>query len=314
MRKYAILAATAIVMLSILFSFTRTEPVTKSILGRRLFFDPILSGDQTISCASCHKPDHAFADTAALSVGVGGAKGARNTPSAMNLSLQKTFFWDGRAKSLEDQALAPIENPAEMNLPLSEAIARLKANEFYRTAFKTVFNQEPNRETLAEALATFERTLETTESAFDRWKFNDDAKAVTDAVKRGFTIFNTKGKCVQCHFGADFTNNTFRNIGLFDGRTFNDSGRVSISGVLQDLGGFKVPGLRNVAITGPYMHNGMFKTLREVIDFYNDPDKIIPNAINRDTILAKPLNLSPDERVDLEAFLVALTDQRFMPK
>jgi cytochrome c peroxidase len=312
MKKYFIFIITCVTVIVLHASFISNEPGNKAELGKLLFFDPILSKDKTISCASCHKPGYAFADTSVVSIGVGGRKGSRNTPSAMNLSLQRIFFWDGRAKSLEEQALAPIENPAEMNLPVTEALLRLKQSDSYNNYFKKVFNTEPTRSNLAEALAAFERTLETSESAFDQWKFSGDSSAVSDAVKRGFIIFNEKGKCNQCHFGADFTTNEFRNIGLFNGRDLNDSGRILISGQPDDLGKFKVPSLRNIQLTGPYMHNGIFTTLKEVIDFYNEPARVVPNSINRDSILFKPLGLTIQEKGDLEAFLLSLTDKRFI--
>ena len=292
MQKYlgVLIPCLAIVVLQ--GSFTSTGPGTQAELGKLLFFDPILSKDRTISCASCHKPQYAFADSGVVSVGVDGRKGFRNTPSVMNLSLQKVFFWDGRAAALEDQALAPIENPVEMNLPVAEAILRLKQDGTYSSYFKNIFGSEPTASNLANALAAFERTLETIESPFDLWRFSGDSNAVDDDVKRGFIIFNEKGKCNQCHFGADFTINEFRNIGLFNGRNLNDSGRIVISRQQNDLGKFKVPALRNIAMTAPYMHNGMFRTLKEVIDFYNEPDKVVPNPINRDTLLAVPLGLT----------------------
>jgi cytochrome c peroxidase len=286
-------------------------PSNKQELGKLLFFDPMLSSDSTISCASCHKPQFAFADSSATSRGVGGIQGSRNTPSAMNVVLQNFFFWDGRAKSLEEQALAPIENPDEMNLPIDKVLQRLKENGSYNAYFKKIFNSEPNRENLAKALAAFERSLETSESPYDRWKFYQDPHAVSEAVKRGFIVFNKKGKCIQCHFGSNFASDGFRNIGLFNGRELNDSGRVVISKDPQDAGKFKIAPLRNVAITAPYMHNGMFKTLKEVIQFYNDPAKIVPNSINRDSLLAKPLGLTDQEKADLESFLMALTDKSF---
>ena len=287
------------------------EPSDKAELGQLLFFDPILSSDRKISCASCHKPGNAFADSSATSLGVGGVSGTRNTPSAMNVKLQHIFFWDGRANSLEEQSLGPIENPKEMNLPLDQALARLRENDTYNKYFRKIFNREPDKAGLAEAIAAFERTLETNDSPFDLWKYNDDSSGINDAVKNGFAIFNQKGKCIKCHFGANFTLNEFRNIGLFNGKELNDSGRALISGKMEDLGKFKTPGLRNIAITGPYMHNGMFKSLMEVIEFYNDPGKIVPNSINRDSLLAKPLGLTDDEKKDLEAFLLSLTDKRF---
>lgn len=292
-------------------SFNSKEPANKAALGEMLFSDPILSRDRTISCATCHKPAFAFADTSAVSLGVRNKRGVRNTPTAMNISSQRTFFWDGRAKSLEEQALAPIKNPDEMDLSIAEAVQRLNADAGYQQYFRKIFNAPPDSTNLAVAIAAFERTLETSDSPFDNWKFSEDPMAVSDAVKRGFLLFNGKGQCVKCHFGADLTANEFRNIGLFNGKELNDSGRAVISGDKTETGKFKTPGLRNVAITAPYMHNGMFKTLREVIDFYNEPDKFVVKAIDRDTILAKPLGLSEEEKNDLLAFLQSLTDKRF---
>lgn len=311
MKRYLCFIIPCVVAVILHASFTGDAPTTKAELGKLLFFDPILSKDRTISCATCHKPEFAFADTGVVSLGVGGSKGSRNTPSAMNLSLQRVFFWDGRATTLEQQALAPIANPIEMNLPVAEAVLRLKQSDAYKKYFDNIFNSEPSALHLAAALAAFERTLETIESPFDQWKFSNDSTAVDDAVKRGFAIFNGKAKCVRCHFGADFTANEFRNIGLFNGRDLNDSGRIVISGRPEDLGKFKVPSLRNIAITSPYMHNGKFRNLRQVVDFYNEPNKMVPNSINRDSILAKPLGLSERDRTDLVAFLLSLTDGSF---
>lgn len=311
MQRYFFYMLASFALMAGTVAFIGKVPDTKEDLGRMLFFDPILSKDSTISCSSCHKPEYAFADFTAVSIGVGGAWGTRNTPSAMNLLLQRHFFWDGRAKSLEEQALGPIENPVEMNLPLEEAVLRLNRSERYRTLFRKLFNSDPTKANLALSLAAFERTLETSDSPFDEWKFTDNPTAVSEAVKRGFSIFNTKGKCVQCHFGADLTANEFRNIGLFDGKQLNDSGRMMITADKGDIGKFKTASLRNVAITAPYMHNGMFRTLREVIEFYNDPAKVVTDAINRDTVLARPLGLTPQEKSDLEAFLRSLTDKRF---
>ena len=311
MKKYTILIIIIVAITFTQATFINNEPANKAELGRLLFFDSILSKDKTISCASCHKPEFAFADTSPVSIGVGSAKGLRNAPSAMNVRLQRAFFWDGRAKSLEEQALAPIENPREMNLPLNEALLRLKQSDTYSAYFKKIFNNEPGRESLAQAIAAFERTLETSDSPFDKWKFSDDSTAVDDAVKRGFKVFNTKGKCSQYHFGADFTSNEFRNIGLFNGKEQNDSGRAVVTKNKEDIGKFKIGSLRNVAVTAPYMHNGMFKTLKEVIEFYNDPKKVVRDAKNTDSLLVKPLGLTCQEKSDLESFLVALTDIKF---
>lgn len=312
MQKFKIFILVCAAITFIQADFASDEPQDKAALGKLLFFDSILSKNNTISCASCHKPAYAFADTSAVSLGAGGAKGVRNTPSAMNVALQTIFFWDGRAKTLEEQALKPIENAVEMNLPLDSALMRLQQDKKYRNYFLRIFKAEPTRENLSQAIAAFERTLETSDSPFDVWKFYDDSTAVSEAVKRGFTIFSTKGKCSQCHFGSNFTTNEMRNIGLFNGKDLNDSGRAAITHKAEDLGKFKVAALRNIAITAPYMHDGRFKTLKEVIEFYNDPRKVVPDATGIDSLLAKPLGLTQQEKDDLEAFLESLTDKRFI--
>jgi len=294
-------------------AFTADPPPPAAVtLGQQLFFDPLLSGDRTISCASCHKEQFAFADTATLSAGVAGRHGARNTPSAMNVRLQSAFFWDGRAATLEEQALMPIANPLEMDLPVAEAVARLNQSATYQAAFQRAFGQAPSARTLAKALAEFERSLETSESPFDDWRLSDNEAAVSASAKRGFALFNDKAGCMRCHIGADFNNAEFRNIGLYDGRALADSGRAAITRQASDLGKFKIGPLRNIALTAPYMHNGVFRTLRQVIDFYNEPDKFVPHALNRDPFMARPLGLTEQEKTDLESFLRSLTDKRFI--
>jgi len=311
MKKVVILVIIVTSLFFIQAMDPKQNPPDKAALGKLLFSDPILSKDKKISCASCHIPQYAFADTSAVSMGVAGKKGVRNAPTAMNLSLGKSFFWDGRARTLEEQALAPIENPNEMDLPIGKALSRLKNNKRYRRYFKEVFTSDPSKENLAAALAAFERTLETSDSPFDNWKFSDDPTAVSAEVKKGFDVFNGKGKCIKCHFGSDLTANEFRNIGLFDAKDLNDSGRSVVSRKAEDIGKFKTPSLRNVAITAPYMHNGIFKTLDEVIDFYNDTRRTIPNAINKDSLLLQPLGLTLEEKNELKAFLLSLTDKVF---
>ncbi|SDH15008.1 cytochrome-c peroxidase [Mucilaginibacter gossypii] len=295
-------------------AFKEPDSITAVMLGRKLFFDPILSRNGKISCASCHKEEFAFSDTSPISLGVHNRKGVRNTPSAMNMRLQVAFFWDGRATTLEQQALIPLQNPIEMDLALATAISRLQNNAYYKKAFQSVFHSVPNANNLAKAIASFERTLETSDSPFDDWRMNDNEDAVSESAKRGFAIFNGKGRCIQCHFGPDFNDVEFRSIGLYDAKTLQDSGRACVTKKKTDLGRFKIGALRNIAITAPYMHNGMFKTLRQVIDYYNDPDKIVPHSINRDTLLNTPMGLSEQEKIDLESFLVSLTDKRFASK
>lgn len=279
-------------------------------LGKRLFFDPILSSDRTVSCASCHKPEHAFADDQPLSKGVGGALGKRNTPSVMNSTARVSFFWDGRAATLEQQALGPIENPLEMNLPVAEALKRINEHADYASAFQRLFGGPADEKSLGRALAAFQKTLETANSPYDRFNQGDD-NAISESAKRGRLLFIGKGNCATCHSGEDFTSDRFENIGLFNGKDLHDRGRADVTKLDRDAGLFKVPTLRNVAITAPYMHNGMFATLREVLEYYNEPDHRVPDAVGRDAKLDRPLGLTSSEIEDLEQFLRALTDDRF---
>lgn len=277
---------------------------SEAALGKKLFFDPILSRKRSISCASCHRPEFGFADTSAFSLGDDGKSGKRNTPSVQNMADRSHFFYDGRASSLEEQIFGPIQDPLEMNLSLGEAISRLKEDKEYLKLFNKIYGQDPDSLNLGKAIAAFERTLETYPTAWD--KHAKGKKQMSESAQRGHRIFNEKGKCFDCHFGPDFTGDEFRNIGLYNGTNLSDLGRGAITGLAEDAGKFKVPGLRNVGKTAPYMHNGMFRTLREVIDYYDNPDHFVSDAINRDTSLAKPLGLTEREKQDLEAFLRAL--------
>lgn len=288
------------------------QVASKEELGEVLFFDKILSSDKTVSCASCHKPEFAFADTLALSNGVGNGKTKRNTPTAMNMASRSLFFFDGRAATLEEQALGPIQNPDEMNLNIDSAVARLRNSTFYSTAFKKIYKQLPCKENLCDAIASFEKTLETSESDYDAYVKGNKSN-FSESALRGKEIFIGKGKCFDCHSGVDFTNDEFRNIGLFNNQNLNDKGRFDITKNDKDLGAFKVVGLRNVAATAPYMHNGMFKTLNEVVAYYNEPNKVVPNSVNRDTSVQN-LKLSKEEEYDLVEFMKSLTDKRFKKK
>lgn len=310
MRKrlyFVILCLGVAIVVWALIPYNR-EPKDAASLGKALFFDPILSGDSSVSCASCHKPAFAFADTSALSVGVFHRKGNRNTPSVMNVDQQSSFFWDGRAATLEDQALIPIANPVEMNLPVAIAVHRLEKSDLYASAFLRVYDSKPSAKNLSAALAAFQRSLETINTPFDLWRRNDREDAMSASAKRGYALFNGKARCVTCHFGTNFSTGEFRNIGLYDGVHFIDSGRAAITGNRADLGKFKVGSLRNISLTAPYMHNGAFRTLREVIDYYDDPDKVVAHPVNRDPLLSTPLHLSESEKTDLEDFLKSLTD------
>lgn len=283
---------------------------TEAELGEKLFFDPILSLDSSISCASCHQPQFAFADNRAFSLGVNDSVGTRNTPSVMNMLSRSFFFHDGRAASLEEQAVMPIENPVEMNLSFAEAVKRIKGNEEYVRLFKKIYKQEPNAKNITNALAEFQRTLESDGSApHDLYVNGEDTTALTASQIRGRELFLApESKCFECHFSPDFTGDEFRNIGLFDGVKLVDKGRYDFTKDPADIGKFKVPGLRNVALTAPYMHNGMFQTLEEVIDFYSNPYDFVKNPINMDTLMIEPLNFTTQEKKDLVNFLHSLTD------
>ncbi len=301
-----------------LSSFTRQEKSNKPVqskadLGEELFFDKILSLDHSIACASCHKPEFAFADTVAFSKGVGDSIGIRNTPSLMNLAFGDYFFYDGRVASLEEQALVPIENPIEMHLDFATAVARVQASPDYQKYFKEIYDSKPDSSNILDALAVFQKTLESDGSApHDLWVTDTDPNALTESQLRGRDIFIEDGKCFDCHFGPFFTGDEFRNIGLYDGLEWKDEGRFSISKDSSDLGKFKTPGLRNVALTAPYMHDGRFETLEEVIDFYSNPYDFVANPINIDPLMINPMNFTKEEKTDLLNFLHSLTDQTYV--
>lgn len=286
-------------------------PQTELELGEKLFFDPILSKDKSISCASCHRPEFAFADTVAFSLGVRNQLGTRNTPSSMNMLARPYFFFDGRAATIQEQVLMPIHNPIEMDLPIPELLERLNDSP-YQQWFQNIYNSPADSATLSMALAAFVFSLESSGDApFDRWMRGEE-DAMTAAQIKGREIFNEKAKCFDCHFSPDFTGDEFRNIGLFNGSdSLSDVGRFEITKDSSDLGKMKVPGLRNIAVTAPYMHNGMFQTLEEVVDYYDDPSQFVLGSINRDTLLLEPLQLTQEEKDNLVSFLHALTDAKF---
>jgi cytochrome c peroxidase len=228
----------------------------------------------------------------------------------MNSSARTVLFWDGRAETLEDQALGPIENPVEMDLPLPVALSRVNADPDYAALFARAYGGEATPRSLGRALAAYQKTLDTADSPYDRYARGDDG-AISESARRGRLIFIGRGKCAECHSGEDFTSDRFRNIGLFDGGRWNDPGRAEVSRLAEDAGRFKVPSLRNVAVTAPYMHNGAFTTLREVIDYYDQPARVVPESRGRDASMNPSLGLSEQEKLDLEAFLRSLTDDRF---
>ncbi len=316
LKNYKPLSAFLLILFAGLFVSTASRPSgpkNKVELGKLLFEEKMLSLDSSISCASCHRSEFAFADTSVLSPGVGGKLGNRNTPSAMNMLSRPYFFYDGRAATLAEQALAPIANPVEMNLPVDQALARLNSHPLYKGYFKKIYKSEATSANLGDALKAFQETLESGSTPFDRWMKGDSTALSPDAVA-GRQVFMNKGKCFDCHFGPDFTGDEFRNIGLYNGKEWNDTGRFAITKDSSDLGKFKTPGLRNIAVTGPYMHNGSFKTLKEVIDFYDQPDAFVPDALQIDSLMKEPLVLSSIEKRQILAFLEALTEDRYAKK
>lgn len=317
MYRYALYIVLITLGLSCTSKPLRPVPTKKIIvlnkvdLGKKLFFDNILSLDQSISCASCHKPEHAYADNVALSPGVNRKLGERNTPSVMNMANRPFFFHDGRVETLEEQAIVPIENPVEMNISFKQVIQRLNTNEEYHQLFYKIYGTKPDSNNITNALAEFQRSLESDGSApHDMWLNDIDTTALTASQLRGREIFIAdEFKCFECHFSPDFTGDEFRNIGLYDGETLTDRGRFEITKDSSDLGKFKVPGIRNIALTAPYMHNGMFETLEEVVDYYSNPFDFVKNPINMDTLMLEPLNLTKQQKQDLVNFLHSLTDE-----
>lgn len=290
-----------------------TYVTSKVALGKLLFNENILSLDSSVSCASCHNPTLAFADTVAFSKGINGTLTKRNVPSVLNMANRPYFFYDGRATTLQQQALQPIAHKDEMGLPIAEAVNRLNQNSFYSKQFYHLYKQKVTEKNLADVLAAFEKSLETTNSKFDDWANNK--VRFTAAEERGRQLFTgNKSKCFECHFTEDFTDDGFKNIGLFNGLQLNDSGRYNITKKKADIGKFKTPGLRNVAITAPYMHNGQFKTLEEVLAYYNQPNGFFAHQQNIDPILKKGLGLTAQEQKDIIAFLKTLTDKAYIRK
>lgn len=278
------------------------QPPSKGLidLGKVLFFDTRLSNNDNISCASCHNPDLGFGEGIASGVGTTGNRLGRNTPHLYNLAWNSIFFWDGRSGSLEDQALGPIAAGGEMNMPLGKLVGKLKKVPSYIKAFDELFpGSGITKENLAKAIAAFERTIITRNSAFDRYMQGDKA-AMSPAAVRGKALFEGKANCIACHGGANFTDESFHNIGIGD----DDPGRAKIVPGAFAKGAFKTPGLRNVLLTAPYMHDGSHKNLEEVIRHYN-------NAGSRGNGMSpeiKPLHLREQEIFDLVAFLGALTE------
>ncbi|GIW35266.1 cytochrome-c peroxidase [Meiothermus sp.] len=292
----------------------RTVPVpddnpqtpAKVELGQRLFYDPRLSKDGKVACASCHKPEFAFSDGGKpVSTGIFGRQGSRNAPSLTNVAFRRHLFWEGRSPRLELQAVGPLTAHDEMGMEPEELAQRLGAIPEYAKAFQEVFGEPPTLKTTAYAIAAFERTLLSYNSPFDRYQAGDD-KAMSEAALRGMEIFfSEKGDCFHCHVGPEFTDDEPRNTALYT--VYKDIGLARATGRDEDVGKFKTPTLRNVALTAPYMHDGSIQTLREAVQHYNQGGQ--PN-LNADALI-RPLGLTEAEVDDLVAFLRSLTDESF---
>lgn len=310
------------------------NPVTaeKVALGRRLYFDKRLSQDGTISCASCHDPAKGFADGRKVSDGIGGKKGARNAPTVLNSVFNEFQFWDGRAASLEDQAKGPMINPVEMGFAShADLVTNLRTAKAYDADFQKVFGREANIDDVVAAIAAFERTVVSGDSNFDRFMAGDKA-ALSEPAQRGWTLWNGKARCNTCHpFGdatPNFSDNKFHNIGVAaKGRDFagiarkaaaiadpaqlafhpdfTELGRFVVTRQPKDIGSFKTPGMRDIALTAPYMHDGSEATLLDVVNFYDrggEPNPYLDGGI-------VPLKLTEQEKTDLVAFMESLTGQ-----
>lgn len=243
-------------------------------LGRWLFYDKRLSADGTVSCATCHRPENAFSEPTPVSTGIQGKKGGRKAPSFVNLAwtLYPHFFWDGRAKSLEEQALGPVQNPIEMGSTVENLVKTLNGIKGYRIAFKQAFGSDDiTAENIAKAIADYERTRLSGNSPYDRWKAGDE-KAVSAEVKKGDDLFFGKAQCNNCHLGQNFTDNLFHNLGIgwnAKEKKHKDEGRFKISAKIEDMGAFKTPTIREVNKHAPFMHDGSLLTLEDVVEHYN---------------------------------------------
>src|SRR5712691_6323505 len=282
--------------------FPKDNPYTtaKAALGKKLYFDTRLSAANVLSCASCHSPAYGWGDGQPKGVGHGMKQLGRRSPSIVNAAFGQIFMWDGRAGSLEEQALGPIQANVEMNLPIDKLMERLKGISGYAPMFEAAFpNEGIKPETVAKAIATYERTVVSARAPFDSWIDNNE-RAISDEAKRGFTLFNTKATCVKCHSGWNFTDDSFHDIGLAS----DDVGRGKfLPSIVKMKHAFKTPGLREITRRGPFMHDGSLATLEAVVEHYDKGGIERPSRSE----LIKPLGLTAQEKKDLVAFMQTLT-------
>ncbi len=281
------------------------NPLTpeKIALGRQLFSEPLLSRDGKLSCATCHDPRRAFTDARPVAVGVFGRMGTRRVPVLINRGYGAAFFWDGRATSLEEQVLQPIQNPNELGMTLEEVLLRLRHSRLYRKQFASAFRTDPNVRDVARALASYVRTILSGNSPLDRY-LNGESQALSDGARRGLQIFRGKGNCTACHVGPNFSDEHFHNTGVaWRGGILRDPGRYAVTGKEADRGAFKTPTLREVARTAPYMHDGSITTLEDVIEFYSRGGNANPSLDPE----IHPLHLTADDKQALVTFLKSLS-------
>lgn len=290
-------------------------------LGKTLFFDPILSGSNQISCSSCHNPQTSWSDHLTVPTGHDHLQGKRNSISLLNVYARKSMFWDGRAGSLEEQALFPIEAHHEMAMDLTKLVPKLKAIPGYRAMFKEAFGDEDfSMSEIMKALAEFQRTLQSRRSRFDEFldgKYN----AMTDEEIQGMHLFRTKARCMNCHHGQFLTDESFHNIGLtYYKRKYEDLGRYEVTNDPTDVGKFRTPSLRDVMNTSPWMHNGLFDNITGLLNLYNSgmvmnnpktPAQMADPMYPRIDPLLKPLNLTKEEIQSIVAFLNAATATKY---
>lgn len=276
-------------------------------LGRKLFYEKKLSRDESISCGSCHHLNKAFTDGKQIAIGVEGRLGIRNTPTLANIGYTDRMFMDGGVKTLELQSQSPIFTHEEMDFTIAEFLLRIADDAEYERMFSEAYGQEPGAYGISRSIAAFERTFISGNSRFDQYEYQHDETALSAAEKRGRDIFfSTETGCIECHVPPLFTNFEYENIGLYE--HYEDTGRARITQSLDDVGKFKVPNLRNVAETPPYMHNGSFATLEEVVEHFNSGGV---GHVNQNSLI-RPLGLTEQEKADLVAFLHSLTDESFM--
>lgn len=289
------------------------QNITKEgiLLGRRLFYDPILSADSSMACASCHVQAAGFSDSRRFSIGIDGTIGKRQAMPIMNLAWEENFFWDGRTQGIANQALEPVEDPTEMNAHWPVIIDKLKTHAFYLDLFDAAFpNQEITKELATEAIAQFEKTLVSSNSKFDLYL--QGQYEFTASEQRGSDLFfSEEADCFHCHSGALVTDLQFHNNGL--DITPLDIGLEAVTGNASDKGKFKTPSLRNIAKTAPYMHDGRFNTLDEVLDFYSSG---VQESATIDPLMKFAgdggVALTAQEKADLKAYLLLLTDDQFL--